>query len=56
MLRAKALERNGIFAAVTYIVRTNTTGGLAASSGCNQEHSGTEVRIDYSATHTFFSG
>ena len=56
ILRAKSHEGEGSFAAVRYIVRTRTSGGVAPASGCDSAHAGSETRVDYGATYTFFPG
>ena len=42
----------GLFAGVTYIVRSHTAGGAAPGSGCGR--AGVEMRVPYTATYTFF--
>ena len=56
VLRAKSHSGTGVFAAVTYIVRSRTAGGVAPAAGCDAGHAGAESRVDYNATYTFFSG
>ena len=56
VLKAKTRSGTGLFSAVAYIVRSATVGGEAPASGCDSAHPGAEMRVDYSATYTFFSG
>lgn len=56
VLKAKAHNGEGLFSAVTYIVRNATVSGAAPAGGCDAAHSGAETRVDYSAAYTFFSG
>lgn len=55
VLRAKQHNGDGQFAAVAYIVRSATKGGLAPATGCDDAHVGAERRVNYRATYTFFS-
>jgi hypothetical protein len=54
VLRATEHDGPGIFAGVAYITRTRTAGGVAPGSGCDPSNQGTETRVPYSATYTFF--
>jgi hypothetical protein len=54
LLRAKSHEGAGVLASVKYIQRVDTTGGVAPSAGCDAEHAGAEVRVDYSANYDFY--
>jgi hypothetical protein len=54
VLRAKSHSGAGLLSNVAYVVRTDTRGGVAPSSGCNQAHSASERRVPYSATYLFF--
>ena len=56
VLSAKGHSGSGLFAGVSYIVRSATMGGAAPASGCDAAHAGAETRIDYSATYSFFPG
>ena len=56
VLRARDHTGNGTFAAVAYVIRTATMGGLAPAAGCDAAHAGAESRVDYHATYTFFPG
>ena len=55
-LRARAHGGQGLFSRVSYVVRSDIEGGPAPAIGCDAEHSGTEARVGYSATYTFFPG
>ncbi len=55
VVTAKSHSGKGLFAAVTYIVRSATEGGAAPAAGCDAAHAGAEQRVGYSATYTFFS-
>lgn len=44
----------GLLAGVSYIIRINTQGGLAPSSGCNANHLGSEKRVGYTADYIFY--
>ena len=56
VLKAKAHSGEGLFSGVAYVVRSATVGGAAPASGCDPAHVGAEIRVDYSATYTFFAG
>ncbi len=56
VLRAKDHKGAGRFASVSYVVRSDTTGGLPPPAGCDAAHAGAEVRVGYAATYTFFNG
>ncbi len=56
VLAGKVHTGDGLFASVAYIVRSATQGGLAPATGCDEGHKGSETRVDYSATYTFFPG
>ncbi len=55
VVRVKSETGAGIFAGVSYIVRSMTMGGVAPVTGCDLAHAGAEVRVDYTATYTFFA-
>ncbi|MBE1159829.1 DUF3455 domain-containing protein [Dyella acidiphila] len=54
VLHAKSHSGSGTMAAVQYIVRAHTEGGVAPATGCDAGHAGTEVRVPYSALYQFF--
>jgi len=51
LLKATANRGPGIFAAVTYIQRLNTTGGVAPAGACTD---GTTVSVPYTADYAFW--
>ena len=55
LLRAKSHKGSGALSNVAYIRRTETKGGLAASTGCDAGHRAQETRMRYSAVYQFFS-
>jgi hypothetical protein len=55
VLHATENGGTGVFARVTFITRTRTMGGKAPATGCDAAHVGTETRVPYSATYTFFT-
>lgn len=55
LLRAKVGTATGRFANVAFIRRTNTHGGIAAESGCENSHDvGKTMQVPYTATYTFY--
>jgi hypothetical protein len=54
LLKASGHEGAGAFAAVSFIQRKNTSGGLAPSEGCDPSHAGETSRAPYHATYLFF--
>ncbi len=54
VLSAKSHSGTGRFADVAYVVRSQTEGGAAPTSGCDAAHQGGEVRVNYQATYVFF--
>jgi hypothetical protein len=55
LLRAKAGTATGSLATVAFIRRTETHGGIAAQSDCQNSHdAGKTVQIPYTATYTFY--
>jgi hypothetical protein len=56
VLQAKSHAGAGTMADVAYVVRTNTQGGVAPTSGCDATHVADETRVHYSATYLFFRG
>lgn len=47
-------QGQGKLAAADYVQRTDTHGGAAPATGCDDSHAGTESSIPYSATYTFY--
>lgn len=56
VLSAKSAPTGGEFAHVQYITRSETHGGAAPSGGCDSNHVGSQKRMSYTATYTFFAG
>lgn len=54
LLKAKSHEGTGEFAAVTYIQRIDTKGGLAPAAGCDAAHVGQEQKVPYTAVYVFY--
>ncbi len=54
ILSAESTGGEGRLKHVDAIRRSDTQGGLAPSTGCDEQHAGAEVRIPYSATYSFF--
>jgi len=48
-------EGSGVLSRATTIQRLNTKGGKAPGSGCDNSHSGEEVRASYSADYLFYA-
>lgn len=44
----------GMLGEATYVRRSDTHGGVAPKTGCDAHHVGTEVRVPYTATYTFY--
>jgi hypothetical protein len=54
LLRAKSHEGSGALAAVTYVRRTETKGGVSPKTGCDARHLSEQACIPYSATYQFY--
>lgn len=54
LLRATEHQGQGSLAAVTFVVRKNTRGGLPPASGCDAAHGGDVARVPYSALYVFY--
>jgi hypothetical protein len=54
LLKATPRGAPGALSGVTFIQRLNTQGGVAPSTGCDTNKTGTEVRVSYTATYRFF--
>ncbi len=46
---------NGLLRSVTFITRTQTTGGKPGAEVCNEAAVGTVLRVSYTAMYTFYS-
>jgi hypothetical protein len=55
LLTTKSTGPDGTFGKVTSIQRINTVGGIAPSTPCTREVTGTSVRIDYTADYRLFA-
>ncbi|MGI4945737.1 MAG: DUF3455 domain-containing protein [Janthinobacterium lividum] len=54
VLRAESHTGDGVFSGVSYIIRNRTVGGAAPGTGCDKDHAGAEIRVDYTASYMFF--
>jgi hypothetical protein len=54
LLRATEHQGQGSLAAVTFVLRKNTRGGLPPASGCDAAHGGDVARVPYSALYVFY--
>jgi hypothetical protein len=55
-LELPAQQPSGQFAAVTFIHRIDTSGGLPSSGkACDAQHAGDQERVKYSATYLFYT-
>lgn len=54
LVKVIAHKGKGMFSDINYINRINTNGGLPPSTGCNENHLGTEKRTPYSADYVFY--
>ena len=55
LLRAKSHQGRGILAGAAFIVRTDTKGGVAPTTGCDTDHVSEQARMRYAASYQFFS-
>jgi hypothetical protein len=56
LLRATSTSGSGLFSAVTFVQRIETTGGTAPAGGCDASHLGAESRASYTADYYFYAG
>jgi hypothetical protein len=54
LLSAKSHAGSGQFEHVSFIQRVHTKGGKAPAEGCDAEHVGQQVRVEYQATYRFY--
>jgi hypothetical protein len=54
LVKVIAHKGKGLFSDINYINRINTIGGLPPSTGCNENHLGSEKRVSYSADYVFY--
>jgi len=55
LLRVKSHQGSGPLSSVAYIRRTDTKGGTAPKTGCDERHLSEQARMRYSATYQFYS-
>jgi Protein of unknown function (DUF3455) len=55
LLAKKSTRGEGAFSRVTFIQRLETQGGKAPADGCDAGHQGAEVRVDYTASYSFYA-
>ena len=55
LLAASGHSGSGVLSRVTTIQRIHTHGGQAPKTGCDQAHTGAEVKIPYSADYYFYA-
>ena len=53
VLQADAHDGSGTLDGVTYVLRTETVGGVAPAGGCDGDHDGAVATVPYQATYTF---
>jgi hypothetical protein len=53
VLQADTHDGPGMLNGVTYVLRTETVGGVAPSSGCDADREGATATIPYRATYSF---
>ena len=53
LLDIKSRDGSGQFTQAASILRVNTVGGVAPTTGCDEAHAGTEQRVPYTATYYF---
>jgi len=54
LLKGKSHEGSGVWSRVTYVRRTDTSGGVAPKDGCEAAHTGQLLRVPYKATYQFY--
>ena len=55
LLEVQASEGEGVLKDVTYVVRSDTSGGVADVGGCTVKKKGAVTRVKYSAMYTFYA-
>jgi hypothetical protein len=55
LLLKPAEPGTGVFKKINYIRRSNTVGGLAPATPCDNEHLNAIAQVPYQATYTFYS-
>jgi hypothetical protein len=56
LLGAVSTTGAGIFADVTFVQRTATSGGKAPAVGCGADNQGAETSVPYTADYYFYRG
>jgi len=55
LLAKKSTRGEGMLSRVTFIQRLDTQGGKAPADGCDTNHQGAELRVEYSASYSFYA-
>jgi Protein of unknown function (DUF3455) len=55
LLKTASTSASGVLTNVTYIRRSDTSGGKAQATGCDATHLGVTDRVQYKATYTFYA-
>ena len=55
LLQTQSSGGNGALSNIAYVRRSDTDGGVAATTGCNGQMVGATSKIPYKATYTFYS-
>jgi hypothetical protein len=53
VLQTDAPDGSGTLDRVTYVLRTETVGGVAPAGGCDHDHEGAVTAVPYQATYSF---
>jgi hypothetical protein len=53
VLQASTHDGRGTLEGVTYVLRTETIGGVAPADGCDPDHEGKVTTVPYQATYSF---
>ena len=53
VLQTDAPDGHGTLDGVTYVLRTETVGGVAPAAGCDPDHEGAIASVPYEATYSF---
>jgi hypothetical protein len=56
LLKATSTTGSGMFSAVTYIQRVDTTGGIAPADSCDASNVTTDQNVPYTAVYYFYTG
>jgi hypothetical protein len=55
LLETQSNGSKGALSKITYVRRSETDGGVAATAGCSEATVGTTSKVPYKATYTFYS-